>query len=263
MPAVSTPAIILQAFPYSETSKILRLLTRDHGLQSVVAKGAFRQKSRFGGILEPFTEGTAAFYARENRDLHTLSGFDLIRSRQSLGFELTRFGGASLIAELVLRTGVEHADPDLFESVRVALNRLEQAAPGSIEPTVLAEAWSLIARIGFAPALEDCLTCGRNPETGEVVLFDYAAGGVHCTDCGTATAGRHIPPEARATLQCFLNGEAPALERTAAHWKLLARYLAHHVLDQAPLRSLEFLAAALANPDAPATRQPNQGQTDS
>lgn len=247
MPAVSTPAIILQAFPYSETSKILRLLTRDHGLQSVVAKGAFRQKSRFGGILELFTEGTAAFYARENRDLHTLSGFDLIRSRQGLGFELTRFGGASLVAELVLRTGVEHADPDLFESVRTSLNRLEHAAADSLETTVLTEAWSLIARFGFAPALDDCLSCGRTLDSQEAVLFDYAAGGAHCTHCGTAAAGRQIPPEARAALNAFLAGEAPALERTAAHWKLLSRFLAHHVLDQSPLRSLEFLASALSH----------------
>jgi len=245
MPSVSTPAIILQAFPYSETSKILRLLTRDLGLQSVVAKGALRPKSRFGGILEPFTEGTAAFHARENRDLHTLGGFDLIRSRQALGFELTRFGGASLIAELVLRTGVEHADPELFDSVRTSLNRLEQAAPEALETTVLAETWSLIARFGFAPALDDCLTCSRLIQSDETVLFDYAAGGVHCTDCGFATAGRQVPPEARMVLSAFLSGSAPPLERTAAHWKLLSRYLGHHVLDQTPLRSLEFLAAAL------------------
>src|SRR5687767_5106212 len=102
MPLVSGPAIILQAFPYSDTSKILRLLTREHGLQSVIAKGAFRPKSRFGGVLEPFTDGIASFMLREVRDLHTLTGFELLRSRQAMGTHLVRFGGASLIAELVL-----------------------------------------------------------------------------------------------------------------------------------------------------------------
>ena len=91
MPVVSTRSIILHSFNYSETSKILRLLTRDHGVQSVIAKGAQRPKSRFGGVLELFTEGVASFSLRESRDLHTLTGFDLVRTRQLLGGSLTRF----------------------------------------------------------------------------------------------------------------------------------------------------------------------------
>jgi hypothetical protein len=74
MALVRSRCLILQSYPYSETSRILRLLTEDFGVQSVIAKGARRPKSRFGGLLEPFTEGTASFYHRETRDLHTLGG---------------------------------------------------------------------------------------------------------------------------------------------------------------------------------------------
>ena len=42
MPVVTTPAIVLSALRYSETSKIVRLATRDHGVQSAIAKGALR-----------------------------------------------------------------------------------------------------------------------------------------------------------------------------------------------------------------------------
>src|SRR5688500_17145191 len=115
MPLVSTDAIILQVFRYGETSKIARLLTRTHGVQSVIAKGAANPKSKYGGILEPFTEGVATFYAKDNRDLHTLGSFELLRSRQSLGSDLIRFGGASLIAELIMRSGIEEPDADLYD----------------------------------------------------------------------------------------------------------------------------------------------------
>ena len=40
MPLIATPAIVLKVTPYSETSKIVRLLTRDHGLVSALARGA-------------------------------------------------------------------------------------------------------------------------------------------------------------------------------------------------------------------------------
>ena len=40
MPLVITPAIVLASLRYSETSKIVRLATREHGVQSGIAKGA-------------------------------------------------------------------------------------------------------------------------------------------------------------------------------------------------------------------------------
>ena len=64
MPIVTDSALILQVYPYSETSKILRLLTRGHGLRSAMARGALRPRSRYGGVLEPFTQGTATFFLK-------------------------------------------------------------------------------------------------------------------------------------------------------------------------------------------------------
>lgn len=249
MALVTSESVILQTFKYSDTSKILRLLTRTHGLQSVIAKGASRPKSQFGGVLEPFVEGIAAFAFKDSRELHTLSSFDLVRSRQRLGDNLIAFGGASLIAELVLKSGIEEADPHLYEAVRDALDHIQDASQGNVESAVLGEAWSLIAQLGFAPALDDCIECGRALGEEENVTFDYAAGGVRCEDCTPGTPGRGLPAHARHALQSLMQGEQVPLERTAAHWRLLARFLAHHLLDGAHLRSLAFLAESLGGPE--------------
>jgi DNA repair protein RecO (recombination protein O) len=249
MPVVTTEVVILQSFKYSDTSKILRLITRTTGLQSVIAKGALRAKSPFGGVLEPFAEGTATFHAKENRDLHTLSSFELSRSRQRLGSDLIRFGGASLIAELVLRSGIEESDADLFDSVRAALDRIQDATPADAEPVVLGETWALIARLGFAPALDQCIDCGGIMDPAEDVSFDYAAGGVRCATCAAGMPGKGLPAHARDSLVRLMQGEHVVLERTAAHWRLLARFLAHHVLDGTTLKSLTFLAETLQEPE--------------
>ena len=58
MAAVTSDAIILQVFPYGDTSRILKLLTATHGLRTVIAKGALRPRSHFG-VLEPFATGVA------------------------------------------------------------------------------------------------------------------------------------------------------------------------------------------------------------
>jgi DNA repair protein RecO (recombination protein O) len=245
MAVVTTDALILQAFAYTETSRILRLLTHEHGVQSVIAKGARRPRSQFGGILEPFTVGTATFQMRDNRDLHTLSGFDLLHAGTRLGGDLLRFGGASLLAEIVLRTGIEQPDPELFQVVRAQLLRLEDAPAAEIEAVVLAAAWQLIAQLGFAPGLLECCSCGRELAEGEDTSFDHAAGAARCMSCAPGSPGKPLPASARAALASMALGEAPQLQRTVAHWRLLSRFLTHHVVDGAPLQSLTFIAEAL------------------
>jgi DNA repair protein RecO (recombination protein O) len=246
MPLVTAECVILQVFAYGDTSKILKLLTSNHGVRSAIAKGALRPRSRYGGMVEAFSEGIATLYLKDGREIQTLSAFELTASHQALGNDLIRFGGASLLAEIVLRTASEEAQPGIHEGVRAAMRRLESSPTDQLEAVVLSEAWRLIGRLGFAPALQDCIACGRTLAADQPTTFDYTAGGVRCDACTAGSAGRPIPGRARADLVRLGQGAAVRLERTEAHWRLLARYLAHHVLDGAQLRSLDFLAATIA-----------------
>src|SRR5688572_5339715 len=106
----STDAIVRHLQDYLESSRIIRLATREHGVQSVLARGARRAKSRFGPSLDLFAGGVAHFTLKPGRELSNLTGFDLTRSRLSLAEHLDRFAGASVLAEMALRFA--HADPD-------------------------------------------------------------------------------------------------------------------------------------------------------
>jgi DNA repair protein RecO (recombination protein O) len=220
----TTRALVLQAFPYSETSKVLRLYTLEHGLRSVMAKGALRPRSRFGGVLEPFTEGTATFYLKEGRDLHTLSGFDLLRSRQALGRSLGAFAGASLQAELVMRTATEEPHPALFHTLADAWNALaEAAAPAAALASALTGAWALVALQGFEPEAAACVRCGRPLAPDEPVRFDALAGGAACTRC--RPSGRILDPATRAELARMVGGDTPASLERPVHAPGAARRL--------------------------------------
>jgi len=244
MPIVTDAALILQVYPYSETSKILRLLTRGHGLRSAMARGALRPRSRYGGVLEPFTQGTATLFVKDNRELQTLSGFDLERSRQRLGDDLVRFAAASLLAEVVLLTGAEVSDPALYDGVVSWLDRIESSAVEEVEGHAVTAAWSLVGALGFAPDLDRCLRCGREPGPDEATRFDSTGGGILCDACA-AGAGIQLPPHARAALAAMGRGELVALDRYAAYWTLLDRFLTYHVTEGRSLRSLAFLGEAL------------------
>jgi DNA repair protein RecO (recombination protein O) len=245
MPVVSCAAIILQVHAYSETSKILRLLTRTHGVRSAMARGALRPRSQFGGVLEAFSRGTATLHLKDTRELQTLSGFELSRSGQALGRDLVRFGAASLLAELALRTASETADPELYDEFAAALDALESAGADELEPVALASAWALVRRLGYAPILEACIDCDRPLDPEQDAAFDFAAGGVRCAPCAGLRPGRPLPAHARHALGRLLDGIPVRLPRTEAHWALLGRFLSHHVLDGGELRSLTFMAEAL------------------
>src|SRR5579862_932877 len=103
MPAVGTVALVLHAFDYLETSRIYRLLTREAGVQSVLARGARRSRSRYGSAVDLFAEGEAQLSIRPTRELQTLMAFDVTRARPRLASSLERFTAASAIAELALR----------------------------------------------------------------------------------------------------------------------------------------------------------------
>jgi hypothetical protein len=58
-----------------------------------------------------------------------------------------------------------------------------------------------------------------------------------------------LPAGARLAIMQLMRGEHLILEHTAAHWRLLARFLTHHVVDGASLKSLTFLEATLREPE--------------
>jgi DNA repair protein RecO (recombination protein O) len=243
MPVVRTRALILHAFPYGDTSRILRLLTPDYGVRSVIAKGARGPRSRFGGILEPFTEGEALFNLREGRDLLTLSGFSLVRGRQALGRHLTLFAGASLLAELTLRTGTEGANPELYAFLVEALDSLaDRDVPPA--PTALAAAWRLVALLGFQPEMEACTRCGRRLGPDEPSRFDVEAGGAVCLAC--RPAGRVLDPATRREVGGMStgNGVGP-LHSPPLHAALLHAFLAAHLIGDRPLRALPLFLNSL------------------
>jgi DNA repair protein RecO (recombination protein O) len=247
MALATTRALVLQSFPYSETSKVLRLYTLEHGLRSVMAKGALRPRSRYGGVLEPFTEGTATFYLKEGRDLHTLSGFDLVRSRQALGRSLVGFAGASLLSEVVMRTGTEEPHPALYETLVHAWDVVAQAeGPAEALAASLAGAWSVVVLLGFEPQAGACVHCGREVADDEPVRFDASAGGVACTFC--RPAGRVLDPESRAELRRMLSGEVPegGVARPKTQGALLRAFLEAQLSQDRPFRSLELFLESVA-----------------
>jgi DNA repair protein RecO (recombination protein O) len=243
MPLVATDAVVLHAFSYLESSRILRLATRDVGVVSVLAKGARRSSRRFGTAVDLFAEGQAQFYTKPGRELHTLGAFDVVRTRSTLGEDMGRFTAASALAELMLRFAREESHPELYAALIDALDRLATAPEAATREAGLAGAWHLIAGLGFAPAVESCASCHSDVPLATGAAFSHPAGGTLCDRCARLAGMRRLLPRAaRLTLAAWLAGEPgdPMGDASArAHQRLLREFLREHLTDGRPLRALE------------------------
>lgn len=241
MTLLATDAIVLHAFDYLESSRIIRLLTREAGVQSTLARGARKSRGRYGTALDLFTEGTAQIYVKPNRELHNLAGFEIFRVRNELGEDVGRFTAASAVAELALRFAGEEANPQLYDTVVDALDRIARSPADQTIEDGLASCWRVVSVLGFTPELSSCALCHTPFREGEDAMFSHASGGVICPACSRiAHGGRRLPATARLAIRLWLQSEeSPRLAEAEArsHQRLLREFLGAHLTDDRPLRA--------------------------
>lgn len=250
MPVVTTPAILLRSYPYSESSLVLRYLTAQLGLVSAIAKGARRQ-GKGGGGFDNFSEGALTLYVKDSRELQTVKDFEVRTSHLPLGRHPLRFGGAALLAELVLRHAGQETDLGLYRHVSDTLPLLEEIDDDAILlARLLAGAWSLVTLLGFGPELGRCVGCGRElVGAREVGRFDFEAGGVRCGASDGGGDGPRVGPGARRQLAALSAGRVPDdFSHGGVHLRILGEFVTYHVSGGRRLRSVEYLSRHLESP---------------
>lgn len=244
MSLLVTDAVVLHAIDYLESSRILRLATREAGVQSVVARGARSSKKRFGSGLGLFAEGQAHIQLRPGRDLHTLALFDVAKGRPSIAESIDRFTAASAFSEFVMRVVHDENAPRVYQCIVDALDGIASASPGFTVTVALRALWRLVSEVGFTPALDVCAECHTPIAHDADAMFSHLAGGVLCPRCGNRSPGtRRLPAAARMTLVGWV-GELDQTSPVAldsleerAHQRLLREFLAQHVPDARPMRA--------------------------
>ncbi len=251
MSAVSTPAILLRAHPYSENSKILRFLTRDHGIQGAVAKGVRKSVGKGSGSLSTFSQGTLTLYLKDRRDLQTFKDFAPTHARTGLASHPLRLASASVLAELVLQHAGSEGNPGLFDDLAGGLDMMEESPAETILPRLLSRIWLLVRELGYAPVLEPCVECGGALGERALPRFDFASGGLRCSDCQRGAHGPRLGPGARDQLATFLRGDVPSdLQKARAHLRLASDFITYHISGGTPLRSMEVLYSMIPKPNA-------------
>ncbi len=200
---------MLRKYDYSETSQILRLLTRRDGVVSVLAKGTRREKSQFGGALDLFYRGQARVIFRPRAGLNILSAFQVETAFPKLRGDLTRLYAACHLGELVIgMTREEEPQPELFDLLVDGIGLIENANGRQLPALVASVELGLLAVLGFAPALSCCASCGNGIPGGSVALSP-PEGGALCGDCRDRDPARQTVPPGTFHALCHLASASP------------------------------------------------------
>ena len=192
----------MRSHKIGEADKVLRILTREHGKRSTVAKGVRKTGSRFGARLEPLT--CAKVLIHRGRTLDLVRQAEIESSFHEVREDLGLFVAGSAMVELIDCLTQEHEPhPELFDLLLTGLEALRDYHGASASTLAFFE-FRALSEAGFGIAVSRCAECGAELSTGPV-WFSLHRGGMVCETCRAdpkRETGKlvRLSPEAAASL---------------------------------------------------------------
>lgn len=229
---IRTDAIVLRGMNYGETSRILTLFTRCHGIIGAIAKGARRPGSRFGSTLQPLSVIQAVYYYKAERDLQLLTEAAHSVRLTHLGGDLDRTTLAMRAAERV-RSLLHETEPHprILDTFVDVLARVD-ADKRPVNTLFWFELY-LASSLGFSPRISRGEVATLREKDGWLHLDTGAVNGVtpNGSDAGvraSVEALRGFASFARCDLDTSLRiNTRPEIQ--AEIESLIDAYLHHHV----------------------------------
>jgi DNA repair protein RecO (recombination protein O) len=161
-----TPGYILHHRPYRDTSRILEVVTRDHGRLALFARGVRGPKAKLASILQPFQMLLFSWTGRG--EAAQLTAAESAQSSPPLPAAALMAG--FYLNELLLKLTTRHDPlPLLFDTYHEALEGLRQGGP--LEPALRVFEKRLLEALGYGLDLGAEAHTGKHIEPDEYYHF--------------------------------------------------------------------------------------------
>ena len=189
-------ALIWRRSDFSESSRLITLVTPDHGKVTALAKGAHRPGSPLLGKVDHLNLVYPRFAKRKGTGILLLRGLDLVREHRGLR-QPRRFAAAAYLVEIFdVAMLAGRPDPQLFDLLVGALHVLEKCPARNLPKFVTGLELRFLSALGLLPDLAHCSECGT-PATQLHVTRRHL--GLVCAT--HAEGGRPIPAPTLAWLR--------------------------------------------------------------
>ena len=203
---LKTDGLVVRQVNYKDNDQILTVLTKEHGLMTLKARGVRSRSSRLKGACQllAFSE----FTIFENRGFHTIDEANAIEMFPELRTDIELLSLASYFAQVAeILSQEDMPNPELLS---LTLNALYALCKRLCAPELVKAAFELRAAClgGYTPELSSCAVCG-NPEPDR---FDVRGGILCCASC-SAGEGLRLPvsPGSLAAMRYLVSCEPKRL----------------------------------------------------
>lgn len=172
--------IILRDRDYGESSKILDLLCKEHGMISVLAKGCKKPKNALSNVCSKLTYGIFTIYYKEDK-LSTLTSVDILNNLIEVRKDMFKIGYVSYLMELTYQVLKQTSNTNIEEIYNIFISSIlkinEDYSPVVIKNIV---EMKYLMYLGVFPTLDKCSICGR---TDNIVTVSSDSNGLLCKSC--------------------------------------------------------------------------------
>jgi DNA repair protein RecO (recombination protein O) len=148
--------IILSISDYQESSRILQVLTREHGLIGIIAKGCKSVKSPLRAACNSYTYGYFYIYYKENK-LSLLSNVDIINSYSNIRLDIELISYMAYLCDLTYQVVKQNDDSNIFDILINALDKINN----KLNPLIITNIVELkyLDYLGISLNLDSCVKC--------------------------------------------------------------------------------------------------------
>jgi len=239
-----TEGIVLRCRNYGEAHKILAVIT-PRGKVSLMARGAWKPKSRFSGVAQPLVQGMFVYtHTGQPGSMGTLRHAEVLHHfYRAVETDLERQAYAMYFLEMTdkLSDG-EGPSEALYPFLLHALKQLEAGTDAQVLKMIVD--LKALAAAGYRPVWERCVHCGRREGP---FLASVRHGGLLCADCRHLDAQATAVPETGVKLLRLFQdvplsrlGQVRVREETKETLGRLTRRFVEEYLEL-PLKTADFL----------------------
>ena len=203
---LKTDGLVVRQVNYKDNDQILTVLTKEHGLMTLKARGVRSRSSRLKGACQLLAY--SEFTVFENRGFHTIDEANAIQMFPELRSDIELLSLASYFAQVAeVLSQEDMPNPELLS---LTLNALYALCRRLCTPELVKAAFELRAAClgGYTPELSGCAVCG-DPEPDR---FDVRGGILCCASC-SAGEGLRLPvsPGSLAAMRYLVSCDAKRL----------------------------------------------------
>ncbi len=171
--------IVLSEISYSESSKILNVITKEHGVIGILSKGCKSLKSPLRSVSTKLTYGYFNIKYKEDK-LSTLISVDIINNLKNIKTDLSlkSISYVYFILELAEQVMKHNYSSDIYNLMLSAILKINEG----FDPLVITNILELkyLEYLGVMPVLDSCSVCGNKTS---IATLSSSRGGFVCNNC--------------------------------------------------------------------------------